>query len=202
MTLLKPKSLHQSEMFCVSMTCVFRSDYPIVQRAMQIPWELFENRFGALHYPNSGRLGLLSLMMIGLLLKHARGFSDDEVVAWWLGSPHTQNFYEERHFQQESQMDSSRLSWFRSQIRKSGCDLDLQLIVIAGLGTVALKRSGLKSVPVDAPLQENAVTYPTDAMLSYTGYNIRIILKKIRIFCFGSANPMLFLAFRNCRSYA
>ncbi len=212
MTLPKPKSLHQSEMFCVSLTCAFRPNHPIVQRAMQIPWELFENRFGELHCPDSGRPGLLSQMMVGLLLKHARGFLDGEVVEWWLDSPYAQNFYEERQFQQESQMDSSSLSRFRSHIGKSGCDLILQSIVIAGMGTGALKRSGLKSVPVDTTLQENAVTYPTDAILSYTGYDMRIILKKIRIFCsdlwrrliicFGSANPMLFLVFRNCRFYA
>ena len=212
MTLPKPKSLHQSETFCVSLTCAFRSDYPIVQRAKQIPWVLFENRFGELHCPDSGSLGLSSQMMVGLGLSHARGFSDDELVEWRLDSPHAQYFYEERQFQQESQMDSSRLSRFHSHIGKSGCELILQSIVIAGLGTGALKRSKLKSVPVDTMLQANAVTYSTDARLSYTGHDMHNILKKIRIFCsdfwrqliicFGSANPMLFPAFRNCRSYA
>ena len=211
MTLPKPK-LHQSETFCVSLTCAFRPNNPMVQLAEQIPWEWFEGRFGELHCPDSGRLGLLSQMMIGLLPKHVRGFSDDEVVEWRLDSPHAQYFFEERRFQQESQMDSSRLSRFRSHIRKSGCNLILQSIVIAGLDTGVLKRSELKNMPVNSTLQANAVTYPTDARLSYAGQDMRVILKKIRIFCadlwrrliicFGSVNPVLFLAFRNCRSYA
>ena len=183
MTLPKPKSLHQSETFCVSLTCAFRSDYPIVQRAKQIPWVLFENRFGELYCPDNGRLGLSSQMMVGLGLSHARGFSDDEVVEWRLDSPPAQYFYEERHFQLELQPESSSQSRFRSHIGKSGYKSILQLIVITRSGTVALKRSGLKSVPVDTTLQENAVTYPTDAMLSYTGYDMCIILKKIRVFC-------------------
>ena len=212
MTLPKPKSLHQSETFCVSLTCAFRSDHPIVQRAMQISWEIFKDRFEELHCPDSGRLGLLSQMMIGLLPKHTRGFSDEKVVEWWLDSPHAQYFYEGRHFQLELQPESSSQSRFLSHIGKSGYKLILQLIVIAGLGTGALKRSDLKRATVNATLKENAVTYPTDTMLSYTGYDMRIILKKIRIFCadfwrqwiasFRSANPVLFLAFRNCRSYA
>lgn len=209
MTSPKPKSLHQSEVFCISLTRAFRPNHPMVQLAEQIPWELFEGRFGELHCLDNGHPGLLSRVMVVRLLKHARGFSDDEVVEWWLDA---QYFYEESHFQQESQMDSSRLSRFRSHIGKSGCELILQSIVIAGLGKIALKRSDLNRVTVDTTLQENAVTYPTDAMLSYAGHNMRIILKKIRIFCadfwrqliicFGSANPMLFLAFRSCRSYA
>ena len=212
MTLPKPKSLHQSETFCVSLTCAFRPDYPTVQRAKQIPWEIFKDRFEESHCPDSGSLGLLSQMMIGLLPKHARGYSDEKVVEWWLESPHAQYFDEKWHFQQESQMDSNRLSRFRSHIGKSGCDLILQSIVIAGLVTGALKRSKLNSVPVDTTLQANAVTYPTDTRLSYPGQDMRIILKKIRILCadfwrqlivcFASANPMLFLAFWNCRSYA
>lgn len=212
MTLPKPKSLHQSEMFCISLTCAFWPDYPMVQWTKQIPWELFENRFGELYCPDNGRLGLSSQMMVGLGLKHARGFSDEKMVEWWLDSPHAQYFYEERHFHQESQMNSSSQSRFRSHIGKSGRELILQSIVIAGLGTGALKRSDLKRATVNATLKENAVTYPTDTMLSYTGYDMRIILKKIRIFCadfwrqwiasFRSANPVLFLAFRNCRSYA
>ena len=154
MTLPKPKSLYQSEMFCISLTCAFRPNHPMVQLAEQIPWELFENRFEELYCPDNGRLGLSSQMMVGLGLKHARGFSDEKVVEWWLDSPPAQYFYEERHFHQESQMNSNRLSRFRSHIGKSECELNLQLIVIAGLGTVALKRSGLKSVPVDTTLQE------------------------------------------------
>ena len=196
-------------MFCVSLTRAFRSDYPTVQRVKQMPWELFEDRFEDLYCPDNGHPGLLSRVMVVWLLKHARGFSDDEVVEWWLDA---QYFYEESHFQQESQMDSSRLSRFRSHIGKSGCELILQSIVIAGLGKIALKRSDLNRVTVDTTLQENAVTYPTDAMLSYAGHNMRIILKKIRILCadlwrrliacFASANPMLFLTFQKNLSYA
>ena len=210
--LAKPKSLHQSEMFCVSLTRAFRSDYPTVQRVKQMPWELFEDRFGELHCPDNGRLGHSSQMMVGLLLKHARGFSDDEVVEWWPDSPQAQYFYVERHFQQELQLESSSQSRFSNHIEKSGCKLILQSIVIAGLGKIALKRSDLNRVTVDTTLQENAVTYPTDATLSYAGHNMRIILKKIRILCadlwrrliacFASANPMLFLTFQKNLSYA
>ena len=83
MTPRKPKSLHQSEMFRIALDYACRPDHPLVKLAEQFPWEMFENHFGELYCPDNGCPGLSIRMMAGLLLKHARGLSDEEVVEWW-----------------------------------------------------------------------------------------------------------------------
>ena len=84
----KPKSLHQSEIFRISLDYARRPDHPLVKLAEQIPWEKFETRFGELYSPENCRLGLSILMMVDLLLlKHTRDLSDEE-VEWQLDSPY------------------------------------------------------------------------------------------------------------------
>ena len=166
MTPPKPKSLHQDEMFRISLLYACRPNHPLVKLSEQIPWEMFEKHFGELYCPDNGRPGLPIRMMVGLLLlKHTRGFSDEEVVEWWLDSPTVQYFCGETHYQLESQLDTSSLSRFRDRIGESGCELILKSTVMAGLATGAVKKNDLKQVTVDTTVQEKAVTFPTDAKL-------------------------------------
>ena len=80
-----------------------------MQLAGQIPWELFEVRFGVLYCPDNGHPSLPIRLMVDLLLpKHARGLSGKEVVEGRLNSPYAQYFCEKTHFQK----DSSSLSRF------------------------------------------------------------------------------------------
>ena len=124
MTSPKPKSLHPSEMFRTSLLYACRPDHPLVKLAEQIPWEMFEKRFGKLYFPDCSHPGLPIRMMVGLLLlQHTRVLSDDEVMELWLESVYAQYFCGETHFQQESQLDSSSLSRFRIHIGESGCEL-------------------------------------------------------------------------------
>ncbi len=162
----KPKLQHQSEMFRISLTDACRWDHPLVQLAVKIPWELFEDQFDALYCEDNGRPGLPLRMMAGLLLlKYTRGVSDEEMVEWWLDSPYVQYFCGEKYFQQYALLDASSLCRFRDRIGESGCELILKSTVIAGLAVGALKASDLKRVTVDTTVQEKAVSYPTDAKL-------------------------------------
>ena len=92
MTPPKPKSLHQIEMFRVALDYACRPDHPLVKLADQIPWGMYEDHFGKLYCPDNGCPDLQIRMMVGLLLKHSRGLSDEEVVEWWLNSPYAQSF--------------------------------------------------------------------------------------------------------------
>ncbi len=119
----KPKSLHQSEMLHVPLFYACRPDHPLRQLAEQIPWELFEDCFGELNCLDNGRPDLPVRMMVGLLLlEHAHGMSDEEVVEWWLDSLYVQYFCEKTHFQQKS----SSLSWFNLRVGEQGCALIFQ----------------------------------------------------------------------------
>ena len=68
MTLRKSQSLHQDELFRVSLHYAW-PHHPLVKLAGQMPWELFEKEFGELYCPDNGRPGLPNRLMVGLLLK-------------------------------------------------------------------------------------------------------------------------------------
>ena len=125
--------MHQSEMSRISLLYVCWLGHPLVQLAEQIPSDWFAGRFGEQYCLDNGHPNLPIRMMVGLLLlKHARGLLDKEVVEWWLDSPYAQYFCGETYFQQESYLDSSSLSRFRICISESGCELILKSTMMAG----------------------------------------------------------------------
>ena len=127
----KPKSLHQSEMLHVPLFYACRPDHPLRQLAEQNPWESFEDCFGELSCLDNGRPDLPTRMIVGLLLlEHAHGLSDEEVVERWLDSLYVQYFCRETHFQQES----SSLSWFNLRVGEQGCALVFQCELIQKKG--------------------------------------------------------------------
>ena len=128
------KSLHQSEMFRISLACACPLEHLPAQLAGQIPWVLFHYRFFELYFRNKGRLGFLIRMMAGLLLlKHAKNLSDEKVVEWRPDRPHVRYCYGKTHFLLDSQLNSSSLCQFRLRIEES--------TMIAGLDKGALKKS-------------------------------------------------------------
>ena len=71
MTVRKPRTLRQDKMNCVSLLYACLPDHPIVKLPEQMPWEMFEEKFGELYCPDNGRPGLPGLpirMMVGLLM--------------------------------------------------------------------------------------------------------------------------------------
>lgn len=155
MTLPKPKSLHQSEIFRIPLLYACWPGYPLGQLDGLIPWEWFEGHFGELYCLDNGRPSLLIRMIVDLLVKHARGLSDKEVGEWWLDSQYAQCFCG------ETQLDASSLLQFPIRIGESGCELILKSTVIAG----ALKKSDLNLSDGGTTVQEKTVTYLTDAKL-------------------------------------
>ena len=99
--------------------------------------------------------------MIGLLLfKHACGLSDEE-VEWCLDSSQAKNFCLETHFRQNSQLDSSSLSWFLIRIGDwMRVDLENNGDCF-GYGCIEVKRLEA-CYTVDTTVQEKAVMYLTN----------------------------------------
>lgn len=85
----KAKSLHQSEMFRISLLHACRPNHPLVQVAEWNLWAFFEVCFGKLYCPDNGPPCLPNRKTVGLLLlKHTHGVSDEEMIDWWLDSPY------------------------------------------------------------------------------------------------------------------
>lgn len=159
MTLPKPKSLHQSEIFRISLLYACWPGHPLVQLDGLIPREWFEDHFGELYCLDNCRPSLPIRKIVGLLLKHARGLSDEEVGEWWLDSQYAQ------YLCGETQLNVSSLSRFRIRIGESGCELILKLTVIAGLVAGALKKSDLNLSDGGTTTQEKMVKYLSEAKL-------------------------------------
>ena len=76
-TPLEHKSLHQNEMFRISLVYACRQNHPLVKLVEKIPWEIFEDHFGKQYCPDDGHTDLPIQMVVGLLLvKNSRGLSD------------------------------------------------------------------------------------------------------------------------------
>ena len=107
-------------------------------------------------------------MMAGLLLlKDAKGLSDEEVCAVWRENPYFQYFCGEEFFQHRLPVEPPSLSIFRKRIGAAGAECLLQETIRVGLKSGVITRKDLQTVNVDTTVQEKAVRFPTDTQLCH-----------------------------------
>lgn len=108
--------------------------------------------------------------MVGLLmLKHIRNISDESVVKQWSENIYYQNFCGENIFVPGPPCEASELVHFRKRIGEAGIELILkESIRVNG----ANGHNG--NVNIDTTVQENNITFPTNAKLH------RKIIKKCK----------------------
>jgi IS5 family transposase len=133
---------------------------PLYRLAEAIPWEKFEEEFGAF-YSEEGRPAKPVRLMVGLLLlKQMHNLGDETAVAQWIQNPYWQFFCGESQFQWGFPCDPSDLVHFRNRIGEQGVALIFGNSVLMH-GEQALE----KEVVIDSTVQEKNVTYPTDTKL-------------------------------------
>lgn len=166
---MRPKSSNESpqrDLFRSRLESIIDRKHELVILASLIPWEIFDEQFGALYAQGKGRPGIPIRLMVGITyLGHAYGVSDEEILKQWVENPYMQFFCGETYFQHKLPMDPSSLSYWRKRIGEQGAELILQVTIAAGLESGAVKGSSLERVSVDTTVQPKAVTYPTDAKL-------------------------------------
>lgn len=133
---------------------------PLKKLADTLPWEKFEQAFGAL-YSVEGRPAKPVRLMVGLLLlKQMFNLGDETVVAAWVQNPYWQYFCGLAEFQWSLPCDPTDLVYFRQRIGEKGTQLILE---------VSAQMHGPKAqeaeVVVDTTVQEKNITYPTDSKL-------------------------------------
>jgi IS5 family transposase len=79
---------------------IINMKHELVQLAGNIDWELIDSEIATL-YSDKGRPGIETRFVIGLLLKHIYGLSDEGVCGRWIYDPYFQHFTGEQFFQQE-----------------------------------------------------------------------------------------------------
>jgi IS5 family transposase len=169
----KPRDL-QGDLYSVRLDFLCNETHPLVRLSKVIDWSQFDEAFGKLYSEGQGRPAKPTRLMVGLhYLKHAKGLSDEEVVAQWVENAYWQLFCGEECFQHAFPIDPSSMTRWRNRLRSEGLEKLLEQTIVSGLKTKVLKRTSLQRLNVDTTVQEKAVSFPTDAKLYH---NLRIKL--------------------------
>jgi IS5 family transposase len=113
-----------------------------------------------------GRPAKDSRLICGLLVvKHTKGFSDEEVVEEYLENPYVQAFCGEERFVTEGGIDPSLLSKIRKRLGESILPSGSRNDVLGGSETTMASWCGLREHLLDATVVPANMEYPTDAKL-------------------------------------
>lgn len=148
-------------------------EHPLVLLAAKIDWKYFEKEFASL-YSHTGQPSMPLRFMIGcLLLKRLENPGDETLAKKWARDPYMQYFCGWDCFIHHFPCDPSDFVHFRKRLGEEG---------IGKIFTYSVrmhgKRAKSKRVLCDSTVQENNITYPTDAKL----------YKKVIEGCNGIAN--------------
>lgn len=136
-------------------------NHELVLLAEKINWKYFEDSFLPC-YSNTGQPAMPIRLMVGcLILKRLYNYGDDSLPSAWVMNPYMQYFCGEAHFQHKFPCDPSDFVHFRKRIGEKGIELIFNYsIEIHG------KDARNKQVLSDTTVQENNITFPTDAKLA------------------------------------
>jgi transposase, IS5 family len=136
-------------------------DHELVLLANKIDWNYFEKSFSP-YYSTTGQPSMPIRLMVGcLMLKRIYNYGDETLAEAWVMNPYMQYFCGEAHFQYKFPCDPSDLVHFRNRIGTKGVELIFTY-------SVEMHGNKVKSKVVlsDTTVQENNITYPTDAKLA------------------------------------
>jgi len=161
----KPRD-RQGELYSVRLDFLCKETHALVRLSKVINWSEFDEAFGLLYSEGHGRPAKPTRLMVGLrYLKHAKGLSDEEVVAQWVENAYWQLFCGEEYFQHDLPIDPSLMTKWRNRLKSEGLEKLLEQTIVAGLKARVVKRTSLARINVDTTVQEKAISFPTDAKL-------------------------------------
>ncbi len=157
----KSPNQNQYDMFRPLLKEFINMNHELVLLAEKIDWKYFEKTFDP-YYSTTGQPSMPIRLMVGcLMLKRIYNYGDETLAEAWIMNPYMQYFCGEAHFQHEFPCDPSDLVHFRKRIGEKG---------VEKIFTYSVEMHGnkvkSKSVLSDSTVQENNITYPTDAKLA------------------------------------
>lgn len=164
---IEPRGMDQADLFRMELLSIIDLRHEWVRVAKVMDWSRLNRELGE-YYADAacGQPPLPTRLMVGLhYIKHARGLSDEAVVAQYLENPYVQHFCGERYFQHEFPCHPSSLSRWRSRVGEAGVELLLQATIEAARRVKMVKPSSFERVILDTTVMEKAVAYPTDSRL-------------------------------------
>lgn len=135
--------------------------HELVLLADAIDWAYFDAEFESL-YSSKGRPSMpVRFMVSGLLLKRLYNLGDETLAQAWVMNPYMQHFSGGSHFQHEFPCDPSDFVHFRKRMGKQGVEKIFAY-------SVSMHADDAKEPQAlsDTTVQENHITFPTDAKLA------------------------------------
>jgi len=152
---------NQRDLFNPLLTDFIDMSHELVLLANKIDWNYFEKSFSK-HYSHKGQPSMPIRFMVGsLILKRLYNMGDETLAQAWVMNPYMQYFCGESHFQHQFPCDHSDFFHFRKRIGEEGIEKIFTY-------SVELHGKGVKGKMVlsDTAVQENNITFPTDAKLA------------------------------------
>jgi len=159
---------NQGELFRPLLSEFIDMSHELVLLAKRIDWKYFEKEFSEF-YSNTGQPSMPIRLMVGsLLLKRIYNLGDETLTQAWVMNPYMQYFCGESHFQHRFPCDPSDFVHFRKRIGEQGIEkIFIQSVELHG------NKAKSKMVLSDTTVQENNITFPTDAKLA------KVIIDKV-----------------------
>jgi transposase, IS5 family len=153
----KSKNQNQNELFTPLLIEYINRNNELALLADSMDWTYFEKAFQS-KYSNTGKPSMPIRFMVGcLMLKNLYNLGDETLAKVWIMNPYMQYFCGESTFVHKFPCDPSDFVHFRNRIGEVGiekifsysvqCNGDIQCDFVVS----------------DTTVQENHITYPTDA---------------------------------------
>jgi len=135
--------------------------HKLVLLANEIDWKYFEDEFSK-YYSTVGQPSMPIRLMVGsLLLKRLYNLGDETLCEAWIMNPYMQYFCGSSHFEHRYPCDPSDFVHFRKRIGVEGIEKIFSYSV-----SLHGKQATDKMVLSDTTVQENNISFPTDAKLA------------------------------------
>ncbi|MDR2971211.1 MAG: IS5 family transposase [Bacteroidales bacterium] len=153
---------NQCELFRTRLEDLINPNHELALLANKIDWDYFENEFKP-YYSDKGAPSVPIRIMIGcLMLKHLYNLGDERIPEYWVRDVYFQYFCGIVFFEHKFPFDPSDFCHFRKRVGEAGISKIFAYSVKIH-GAEVPKQS--KFVLSDTTVQENNITFPTDAKL-------------------------------------
>jgi len=153
----------QRNLFRAMLKDFINPKHELVLLAEKIDWQYFEKEFEPLYCSNNGSPSVpIRLMVACLMLKQLYNLGDEALPGYWVRDAYFQYFCGMTFFEHEFPFEPSDFSHFRKRIGPAGFEKIFACSV--KLHGKELPRQARFSLS-DTTVQENNVTFPTDAKL-------------------------------------
>lgn len=157
----KSPEQQQRNLFSPLLSDFIDMNHELILLSQKVNWKHIESSLSG-YYSHTGQPSMPIRFMVGcLMLKRIYNLGDETLAEAWKMNPYMQYFCGEAHFQHRFPCDPSDFVHFRKRIGEEGIE-----VIFTHSVDLHGKNARSKQVLSDTTVQENNVTFPTDAKLA------------------------------------